>query len=175
MRYFLPYLLLALAAFQSGATLLLPLAQLGVARSRAAIRLGSRAKGSEMYVLGRADFESGRSGQREWWHDGQLYDLQEWAIQGDSVRLTALPDAREQCLLAGFQRLFGAQPGPAQGANPLTRWLVQLLAQPFLSTDYRWTLRPPTPYFSPATFLFQAGERIGFARIFSPPPDGLGA
>ena len=172
LRRFLSYLLLALAAFQCGASLLLPLAQVGMARTRADGRLRSETAHKETFVLSRPDFLRNRSGQREWWHNGLLYDLKSLEVQGDSVRIVALPDAQEQWLLAGFQRFFGANTNRSPTANPLARLLVQLLAQPFLPADHAWILSPPAvlDFFRP-DYRYERQPLAGFARIFSPPPD----
>lgn len=144
-----------------------------MARTRAAGRLRSGMEHKETFVLSRPDFIRNRSGQREWWHNGLLYDLKSVEAQGDSVRIVAMPDTREQWLLAGFQRFFGADTGSSPTANPLARLLVRLVAQPFLATEQVWTLSPlpAVPDFLQPVFIYQRQPLAGFSYIFSLPPD----
>ncbi len=172
LRHFRPYMLLVLAAFHCGASMLLPLAQVSMARSRASVRLRRTTEQEETFRLSKTVFLQGRSGQREWWHDGQLYDLKHIQVKGDSVCITAVADVYEQKLIAGFQHLFGVENGAKPGTNSLLRLLVQFLFQPFLSAAAAWSLlTPPAVRFFPPVHFFQTRYLSGFFRIFSPPPE----
>jgi len=172
LRHILTYILLSLAIFQGCVSLLLPLVQLSRARNRASSRLRSK-EGEEIFILKKVDFANGRSGSREWWHEGQLYDLKKVEPLGDLVRLHAVADAQEQWIIAGFQRIFGAAPHTRSPSNPLTRLLVQILAQPFLPAEHAWTLESPLAlcFFHQGSHSFQTQNLLGFAQVFSPPPE----
>lgn len=169
MQRLLPYLLLLLTAFQGGGSLLLPLARLSVARSQAHAHRPSP-EAQETFKVSIADFEKNRVGRRECWHGGVLYDLEKVERSGDSLHLTARADAREQVLLDGLQRLLRFDQATPLAAQPVAKWLVQLLASPFLPVGSGWRLQLPEEDLPAATFISAGRFLAGFAQIFSPPP-----
>ncbi len=143
--------------------------RLSAVRSRSMKR--TQEEGEEVvFLVSRPEFESNRSGRREWWHNGLLYDIKSIRREGDSLRVTARADRHEQVLLRGFQQIF-QQSGGLPAGNVLSKLLAQFLAAPFLQTELAWTLQHPgtTAFKTPfATPLLPDSRK---PDISSPPPE----
>lgn len=169
LRPLLSFILSGLVFFQSAGYLVLPMVRLDAVRSRALKRMQEEDEEIVLQVP-RAEFESGRSGKREFWREGVLYDVISIRREGDSVRVIACPDRHEQVLLQGFRQIFQHLAGTTAG-NPLSKLLVQLLTAPFLQTGFAWMLAIPPQ--APCRTSF-AGPFLPGSRqpdVCSPPPE----
>ena len=168
-RHLSSFILIGLVSFQSAGYLILPMVRLGAVRSRAMKHLQEESEAVTL-LLAHVEFESGRSGKRELWREGILYDIKSIRREGDSVRVIACPDRHEQVLLQGFRQIFQHSAGTTAG-NPLSKLLVQLLTAPFLQTGFAWLLAmpPQTPLRTSFAGPFLPGSRQ--PDICSPPPE----
>ncbi len=146
------------------------MAQLGAVRARTMKRLQ---KGEEdvVLVVSQSEFESGRSGKREFWHNGILYDIKSVRNAGDLLRVTACADRHEQVILQGIQQLFQQAPGAPSGNNPLGKLLAQLLTAPFMQTDLAWILKSPGVKRSAICFGIKQFPGSRQPDIYAPPPE----
>lgn len=168
-RQLLSFILVGLVSFQSTGYLVLPMVRLGAARSRSVKTL--REEGDELILLiSRAEFESCRSGKREFWRDGVLYDIISIRPEGNSIRVTACADRHEQALLQGIQQMFQYPEGTSNG-NPLPRLLAQLLTAPYMQAGIAWVLRHPRVAEYHINFLSPFFPDSREPEICSPPPE----
>jgi len=168
-RQLLSFLLIGLVFFQSAGYLVFPMMRLDAVRSRASKRM--QEEGEEIALLiPQNEFESGRSGKREFWREGVLYDIKSMRRAGNFVRVIACADRQEQVLLQGFRQIFQHSAGTVAG-NPLSKLLAQLLAAPFLQTGFAWLLAMPPQTSLRTSFAgpFLPGSRQ--PDICSPPPE----
>lgn len=131
-----PIALLALLLAQTVGWQLLSLSKLSQIRRQghAAAANFSKSKQQEVFNFSKKEFEQKRFDRREFWHEGRLFDFEKIEnLAGDSVRVTAHHDSREQRFLEKMGCLAHADDGglPSE-KNQFPTQLARFLGEYFL-------------------------------------------